>query len=185
MQGRLRQAREPDLVRKAEPPARSAPGQSDQPVASVCVYAGSELVSQGLARRQRTFSRCNACRIVSIDNTVGLRPCSWATRARRARVHVLRAKPKARGDWCTRARSCASLAPFRIGTALLGRDDPALRAARPVALKAWMALRTVWGVQRKPCAISRGRCPAALAKRIWARRSVKALGARRLAWSRA
>src|SRR5919199_4099534 len=183
MQGRLRQAREPDLVRKAEPPAGSAPGQSDQAVTPVCVSAGSELVSQCLARRQRTFSRRNACRIVSIDNTVGLRPCACATRARRARVQVLRAKPKARGDWCTRARSCSSLAPFRTGTALLGRDDPGLRAARPVALKAWMALRTVWGAHAKRRAISRGRCPAALAKRIWARRSVKALGARRFAWS--
>jgi hypothetical protein len=96
---------------------------------------------------------------------------------------VLRAKPKARGDWCKSARSCSSLAPFRTGAALLGRDDPALRAARPVRLKAWMALRTVWAAQHKPRAISRGRCPAPLAKMIWARRSVKALGARRLASS--
>jgi hypothetical protein len=34
VQGRLREAGEPDLVGEAERPARVAPGQADQPVAA-------------------------------------------------------------------------------------------------------------------------------------------------------
>jgi hypothetical protein len=49
-----------------------------------------------------------------------------------------------------------------------------------VALKARMPLRTVCTAQHKPRAIARGLCPAALSSTIWARRTVKALGARRL-----
>jgi hypothetical protein len=68
----------------------------------------------------------------------------------------------------------------------LGRDEPAVSAVRPLALKARIALRTVWRAQHKPAAIARGGCPDALNSTIWARRTVNALLARRLAsrWAR-
>ena len=41
----------------------------------------------------------------------------------------------------------------------MGRGEPAVRAARPRALKARMALRTVCTAQHKPCAMARGGAP--------------------------
>jgi hypothetical protein len=46
-----------------------------------------------------------------------------------------------------------------------------------------MALRTACAAQHKPCAMARGRRPAALSGTIWARRTVDALAARRPASS--
>ena len=94
--------------------------------------------------------------------------------------------PKARGAWCRIARSRSSLAPSSTGAALLGRDEPAVNAAKPLALKARIALRTVWRAQPKPAAIARGGWPAALNRTICARRTVNALRARKLAssWAR-
>src|SRR5689334_6053385 len=187
VQRRLREAGEPDLVGEAEGPARPAPRQADQPVAPTffCAQAGSGLVSQRLARFQPTPRRESACRIVSPESTVGLSPCPCASRARRSRVQVLLAWPKARGGWCRIARSRSRSASPGTGAALLGRDEPAVRAARPPASKARMPLRTVCVAQRRSRAIARGRRPSALASTIWARRTVKALGARRPASSRA
>src|SRR4051794_5995780 len=93
--------------------------------------------------------------------------------------------PKAHGGWCRIARSRSSSASPRTGAAPLGRDEPAVRAARPPALKARMPLRTVCVAQRRSRAIARGRRPSALASTTCARRTVKALGARRPASSRA
>ena len=132
-----------------------------------------------------TPSRSSACRTVSPESTVGLSPCPCASRARRSRVQVLLAWPKARGGWCRIARSRSSSASPRTGAALLGRDEPAVRAARPPALKARTPLRTVCMAQRSSRAIVRGRRPSALASTICARRTVNASDARRAASSRA
>src|SRR5439155_24693089 len=99
VQRRLGEAGEPDLVGEAEGPPRPAPRQADQPVAAAffCAQAGSGLVSQRLARFQPTPKRESACRIVSPERTAGLSPRPCASRARRSRVQVLLAWPKARG----------------------------------------------------------------------------------------
>ena len=52
---------------------------------------------------------------------------------------------------------------------------------RPVVLKAWMTLRTVWTQQPTSCAMGFGDSPRALARTIWARRTRKASAVRRSA----
>src|SRR6266566_4665617 len=81
VQGRLRQARPPGLVLKAEHPLRVATCQADQAVATAFfrAYAGSGLVSQRLARFQPTPRRFRVARIVSPLTRSGVSPCSKLT----------------------------------------------------------------------------------------------------------
>ena len=138
---------------------------------------------QCLARFHPTPSRSSARRIVSSDRTVALSPCSCATRASRASVQVLLAWPNGARRLVQERAQPLPLASPSAGTVLLGRGEPAIKAARPRVLNARMTLRTVCTAQPKPCAMARGRRPAALSSTIWPRRTVNALAARRLASS--
>ena len=122
VQGRLRQAGEPDLVGKAERPARTAPASRISRSRRLFYErrSGSGLVSQRLARFQPTPRRNSAWRIVSPDSTLALSPCACATCASRVSVQVLLAWPKARGDWCRIARSRSRLAAVEHRGGALG-----------------------------------------------------------------
>jgi hypothetical protein len=138
------------------------------------VEAGSGLVIQCLARRQETPRRWMARRMVSMLSRRGVQPWAWQTWATKASVQVLRGWPNTRGVWCNRCRKESSKVPSNTGRALWGRDDFSVRQASPSAAKAWMALRAERGVQPRLRAMSAGVWPAALARRIWQRRKVKA-----------
>src|SRR5512147_1614227 len=78
------------------------------------------------------------------------------------------------------ARSCSQAAASKTGGVLLGREEAERKHPAGSVRKARMALRTVWVPHRRWAAITDGRSPWALARRIWQRRNVKASRERRL-----
>ena len=127
--------------------------------------------------------RLTACRTASWDSRRGVNSCSKATSANRSSVQVLRALPKWRGDWWRMPLSGSAFAWSRIGCAFLGPRFFSSRQPAPSFAKAWIVLWTVPTAQPTCAAIRAGRWPSALARRIWARRSVNASRLRSPAWS--
>src|SRR5438067_3601515 len=188
VQGRLRQAAPPDLVLEPQGPGRVGRHQADQAIARTFfrAYPGSGLVIQRLARCQRMPKRSKVARIVSPLTRSAVSPRSKLTSAANSRVHTLVGFPKVRGLWCNRARSASPRAASKATWNRWGRDEPRRSAAGPRALKATMALRTVWASQPRWRAIWGACSPRALASRIWDRRWTKASDERNPAtnWAR-
>ena len=131
-----------------------------------------------MARFQPTPRRWSTRRRASPLSTRAVQPFSKQTAAARRSVHRLVGLPKQRGDWCSRARKSSSCLLGQAAWTFLGALDLARRQAMPSAWKALMASRTAWAEQPRAAAIREGRCPWALASRIWQRRRVKASGQR-------
>jgi hypothetical protein len=91
---------------------------------------------------------------------------------------VLRGLPKARGPSCSRARNCSPLSASSTARIRLGRRDRADNEASPQMWKAWITWRTLWFAQLSCWASCAGRCPRALANKIWHCRRVNAAGDR-------
>jgi hypothetical protein len=163
----------PGLSSNPQHPIRMVGGQVHQPVARLFLnaYWASGLVIQCLARRQFTPNRLSAWRTVSMLTWSGVRPRSQQTSAAQGSVQVRRGLPKVRGRSCSSARNGWASSTRR---GRLGRRDWACTLAKPRGWKACMGLRTLWAAQPNCRAICAGRCPRALASRIWHRRRVKA-----------
>src|SRR5215510_8951493 len=177
----LSQPTPPDFVAKAQGPGRVDYRLLDQLVAPFFfrAYAGSGLVIQCLARFQLTRKRRRARRMVSSLTRRGVRPWAKLTSAAKASVQRLVGLPKVRGLWCNSARRDSQVPTSKIVAVVWGRDDCGCSAASPRWWNACSALRTVCSVQRRACAMVVVVWPAALARRIWQRRTVKADADRR------
>src|SRR5437764_4745810 len=188
MQGRLRQATPPHFVLEAEDPGRVGGHQADQAIAGTFfrAYSGSGLVIQRLARFQRMPKRCKVARMVSPLTRSAVSPWSKLTSAANSSVHTLVGLPKVRGLWCNSARRCSPRARSKATRKRWGREEPLRSAARPRALNAAIALRTVWASHPRWRAIWGACSPRALASRIWARRWTNASDERKPAtnWAR-
>jgi hypothetical protein len=176
VQARGRQPAPPDLVLEAQGPLGVRGRQPEQAIARPFfrAYAGSGLVIQRFARFQPIPSRRIACRIVSSLTRSAVSPSSKLTSAASSSVQTLVGLPKVRGLWCNSARSRSRLASSNAVWRVWGRDDPGDNAARPRALNAWIALRTVCSPHPRCSAIAGTHSPRALASTICARRRVNA-----------
>src|SRR5262249_13593491 len=139
------EAAPPGLVLEAEGPGRVGRRPADQTVAPTFfrAYAGSGLVSQRLARFQPTPRRLRVARIVSPLTRRAGRPAAKLPSAARSRVQRLVGWPKVRGLRWSSARNRSAPAGSKAACTVWGAREPGTSAAVPVALKAWMALRTV------------------------------------------
>src|SRR5215207_1790988 len=176
MQRRSLEAGEPALVLEAQSPPRMASGEPDQPISSPFfrAYSGSGLSIQRLARSQHTPSLASVARMVSPLTGLSVMPSSKLTSAAIRRVHRPLGLPYCLGSWWSISRKASDPLSSKAEWSSLGREEPALRAPRPLSLKAWMALRTVWEPHPRFSAIRGGRSRRELAKRIWQRLRTKA-----------
>src|SRR5579864_5877794 len=177
MAGGLGQAAPPTLILETQRPGGMSSGQAHQTVALAFfrVYSGSGLVIQCLARNQRTPHWARTARMVSPVTRRGVILWRAASAAAKSSVHRLVSCPKSRGERCSRARrrsTCSAVTT--LWGRVCGTQEPRRKAATPRALKATMASRTVWSSQPRTRAIRGAWSPRALARTIWARRSVKA-----------
>src|SRR5215204_2908837 len=186
VQARPLKARKPGLILKAQNPLRMAPGEPDQPISIPFfrAYWGSGLSIQRLARFQRTPSLASVARMVSPLTCLSVRPSSKLTSAAIESVQKVLCLPNFLGSWWSICRRVSSPLSSKAAWTSLGRDEPALRASRPRALKSWMVLRTVWEPHPRFSAIRGGCSPFELAKRIWQRLRTKASEERSPASSR-
>src|SRR5579864_9168 len=172
----LGHATPPGLVLEAHGPLRVDSRQADQTVARPFfrAYSGSGLVIQCLARRQPTPRRASVARIVSPLTRAAVSPVAKLTSAARSNVQTLVWWPKTRGLRCSSARKCSAAAGSKAAWMVWGTEEPGVKAATPVRLNAWIALRTVCASQLRARAIAGTRSPRALARTIWQRRRTKA-----------
>jgi len=107
VQRRLRQPAPPALVGKAHRPVGTGLGQGDQAVAALLfwVYAGSGLVIQALARRQRMPCRASVARTVSSLTREAVMPSRYAVSAASSSVQTLLRWPNSRGERGSSARN--------------------------------------------------------------------------------
>src|SRR5215210_1821000 len=175
----------PAFVLETGGPPRIGLGHRHQSVASpfFLSYKGSGEVIHRLALCQRTpRRRARVVRIVSPETRFRVSPSSKLASAAIPKVHRLVSYPNSLGErWsiCLRASALSSSKASRV---LLGREDLATRASRPLSLKSWMASRTVCCPQPRFSAICGTCSPLELARSIWERRMVKVSLERSLAW---
>src|SRR5215213_8023014 len=176
-QARQSQPTPPALVLETRGPPRVGLGHAHQSVAPPFFlwYRGSGEVIHRLARCQRAPSRrASVARTVSPQTRFSVKPCSKLTSAAISSVQRLVSLPNSLGErWSISFKAwapCSSKAAW----VLLGREEPARRASRPLSLKSWMASRTVCAPQPKFLAICGASSPLELAKSIWERRKTKA-----------
>jgi hypothetical protein len=125
-----------------------------------------------LARFHEIPSRFKANRMHSPLTCRGVRPSSKLTSAASSKVHRLVSLPKSRGlRWSSSFNRSACSSPTN-GWTVLGRREPACRAATPRSLKALMALRTVCSPHPANSAMCGAVSPRELARTIWQRRTV-------------
>jgi len=128
------------------------------------------------------FARCHltlrrrqsVARIVSPETRLWVIPSSKAASAAIARVQRLLSYPNSLGERCIISRSASALLSSKASRVRFGREDFAASASMPRSLKSWMASRTVCGAQPRFLAILGACSPRQLARRICARRMVKA-----------
>jgi hypothetical protein len=133
-------------------------------------------VIQRLALCHLTASRRESvARMVSPETRLSTSPSSKATRAAISKVQRLLSRPNSLGERCNSSLTASALCSSKAARVLLGREEPATRAARPRSLKSWIASRTY---SREPHpnerAIREARSPLLLARMIWARRMTNA-----------
>src|SRR5579875_451438 len=174
----------PDLIEKANCPARMRAGIGDQTVTSRFFWRsiGSGLVIQCLARFQLTPSRLRARRTLAPVMGAATNPCSKHSFAARGKLQRPRSRPNSRGLRCNRSRSCGNASSGMLVRNRWGRQDSFSRTARPCWLKPLITLRTVWSSQPSVVAIALACSRRAEASKIWQRRSTKADGERNSAW---
>ena len=113
--------------------------------------------------------------MVSPETRSSVSPSSKATSAAISRVHRLVSYPNSLGErWSIPLRASA-LSASKAAWTRLGREEPAMRASRPLSLKARMAfLDRLRGAPEALGYLGRRDWPRALARRIWHRRITKA-----------
>jgi hypothetical protein len=132
-------------------------------------------VIQRLALCHLTPSRRESvARMVSPETRLPTSPSWKATSAAISKVQRLLSRPNSLGERCNSSLTAWALCSPKAARVLLGREEPATRAARPRSLKSWIASRTVWEPHPNERAIREARSPLLLARMIWARRMTKA-----------
>src|SRR5829696_6907092 len=187
VQGGKRHPAPPALVLEAHRPLRIGPGDLHQPVAPpfFLSYRGSGEVIHRLARVHLTERRRDkVARMVSPETRSSVSPSSKATSAAISRVHRLEGRPNSLGEWWSISRRASALFGSKASRVLLGREDFASRARRPLSLKSFMASRTVCEAHPRFSAILGARSPRELTKMICDRRMVKVCLERRPALRR-
>ena len=120
-----------------------------------------------LARIHLTESRRKSvARMVSPDTRLLVSPCSKAASAATSKVHRLVSYPNSLGDRWSISLRASALSRSKAAWTRLRREDPAVRAFRPLSLKAPMAFLTVWEAHPRPRAILGGERPGELARSI-------------------
>jgi hypothetical protein len=99
-----------------------------------------------------------------------------------SRVQRLVSYPNSLGERWSISLRASALSSSKASRVLLGREDLATRASKPLWLNSWMASRTVCCPQPRLSAIFGAYSPLELASKIWHRRKVKASLERREPW---
>ena len=110
---------------------------------------------------------------VSLKTRSVVRASSKATSAAISKVQRLEGRPNSLGERWSISLRASALFWSKASRVLLGREDFAWRARRPLSLKSWMASRAVWEAHPRFSAILGARSPRELAKTICERRMVK------------
>ena len=117
--------------------------------------------------------RESVARIVSPETRSSVSPSSKATSAAISKVHRLELRPNSLGERWSISLKDSALFWSKASRVLLGREDFASRARRPLSLKSWMASRAVCEAHPRFSAILGAHSPRELAKMICDRRKVK------------
>jgi hypothetical protein len=126
--------------------------------------------------------RARVVRMVSPETRLCVSPSSKATCAAISKVHRLVWYPNSLGDRWSISLRASALSSSKASRVLLGREDLATKASRPLSLKSWMASRTVCCPQPRLSAIFGAYSPLELARSAWHRRMVKVSLERSPAW---
>ena len=118
--------------------------------------------------------RARVLRIVSPETRLCVSPFSKLACAAISKVQRLVSYPNSLGERWSISLRASALSSSKASRVLLGREDLATRASRPLSLKSWMASRTVCCPQPRFSAICGTCSPLELAETIWERRKVKA-----------
>jgi hypothetical protein len=111
--------------------------------------------------------------MVSPQTRSSVRPSSKATAAAISKVQRLEGRPNSRGERWSISLNALALFRSKASRVLLGREDFASKARRPLSLKSFMASRAVCEAHPRFSAILGARSPRELAKMICDRRMVK------------
>lgn len=96
---------------------------------------------QRFARCHLTPSRRESvARMVSPETRLSVSPSSKATSAAISRVHRLVAYPNSLGERWSISLKASALWWSKASRVRLGREEPGVRASRPLASKSWMAV---------------------------------------------
>jgi len=120
--------------------------------------------------------------MVSPETRLLVSPSRKAASAAISKVQRLGSYPNSLGERWSISLKSSALLWSKASRVLLGREDLAARASRPLWLKSWMASRTVCCPQPRLRAILGAYSPLELASKIWHRRKVKAFFERNPAW---
>jgi hypothetical protein len=126
--------------------------------------------------------RARVVRMVSPETRLCVSPSSKATCAAISKVHRLVSYPNSLGDRWSISLRASALSSSKASRVLLGREDLATKASRPLSLKSWMASRIVCCPQPRLSAIFGAYSPLELARSAWHRRMVKVSLERSPAW---
>src|SRR5215212_11789053 len=185
-QGWQGQPTPPALVQEAHRPlGRVGLGHLHQSVAPpfFLSYKGSGEPIQRFARCHLTpRRRPKVALMVSPETRLPVSPSSKATCAAISSVQRLESWPNSLGERWSISRKRSALSSSKTARVLLGREEPGVRASRPLSLKSWMASRTVCCPQPRFSAIRGTSLPFEEARSICERRRVKASLERSPAW---
>jgi hypothetical protein len=109
-------------------------------------------------------------RTVSPQTRFCVSPSSKATSVAIESVQRLVSRPNSLGERCSNPLRASALSSSKASRVLLGREDLATRASRPLALKSWIASRTVCWPHPRLVAIHGTSSPLEEAMSIWLRR---------------
>ena len=126
--------------------------------------------------------RARVLRIVSPETRLCVSPFSKLACAAISKVQRLVSYPNSLGERWSISLRASALSSSKASRVLLGREDLATRASRPLSLKSWMASRTVCRPQPRLSAIFGAYSPLELARSAWHRRMVKVSFERSPAW---
>ena len=128
-----------------------------------------------LARIHLTPSRRESvARTVSPETRLSVSPSSKAASAAISKVQRLDSRPNSLGERWSISLKDSALFSSKAACTRFGREEPGVRASRPLSLKARMAFLTVCEAHPRLRAIFGGDSPRVLARSIWQRRITKA-----------